>query len=90
MQTEVKKRKIKKLVKEMLKDSYQLAIKDIDKTLNSGIIDIDSWEPDNTPMILPKCIITAILTKRSKDYEGKGTSFEKQIKKEVNNILYFI
>ena len=32
-------------------------------------------------MILPKCIVTAILQDESTQYEGKGTSFEKQVKK---------
>ena len=41
-------------------------------------------------MILPKCIVT-ILQDESHQYEGKGTSFEKMIKKEVKkDTLFFI
>ena len=62
----------------------------IDGALNSGAIDIDSWQEDDSPMVLPKIIITAILENESTQYQGKGTSFEKKIKKEVKNLKYFI
>lgn len=41
-------------------------------------------------MILPKCIVTALLQNESRQYEGKGTSFEKTVKREVKNITYFL
>ena len=85
-----KKRKIKSLVKEMLNDSHKAMIGKIDHVLNSGAIDIDAWCESHNPMILPKCIVTAILQDESHQYEGKGTSFEKMIKKEVRNIRYII
>lgn len=85
-----KEEKIKTLVKEMLKESHESMIKKIDKVLISGAIDIDNWDENIAPMILPKCIVTAILQNESKQYEAKGTSFEKEIKKEVNNIRYFL
>lgn len=85
-----KKRKIKSLVKEMLKESHNAMIGKIDHVLNSGAIDIDTWSESHNPMILPKCIVTAILQDESHQYEGKGTSFEKIIKKEVRNIRYFL
>ena len=82
--------KIKKLVADMLKESQAAMVKKIDAALNSGAIDIEVWDENSNPMILPKCIVTAILENESKQYEGKGTSFEKQIKKEVKNIRYFL
>jgi len=90
MKTEEKKNNIKLLAEDMLKQSFNDMIKKIEKVLNSGAIDIDSWNKNNKPMIIPKCIVTAILQDESTQYEGKGTSFEKQIKKEVKNIRYFI
>lgn len=84
------KEQIAKLVKEMLTESHKDMLKKIDKVLNSGCVDIESWSKDDSPMILPKCIVTAILQDESTQYEGKGTSFEKQIKKEVKNIRYFL
>lgn len=85
-----KKRKIKSLVKEMLKESHNAMIGKIDHVLNSGAIDIDTWSESHNPMILPKCIVTAILQDESHQYEGKGTSFEKTVKREVKNITYFL
>jgi hypothetical protein len=85
-----KKEQIAELVKELLNESHKSMLENIDKVLNSGCIDVESWDKENSPMILPKCIATAILKRESMQYEGKGTSFEKQIKKEVNNIRYFL
>ena len=90
MTTQEKKNKIKSLTEDMLKESFDDMIKKVEKALNSGAIDIDSWDENNNPMILPRCIITAILQDESTQYEGKGTSFEKQVKKEVKNIRYYL
>lgn len=81
---------IAKLVKDMLNESHESMLKKIDKALNSGAIDFDSWDENKNPMILPKCIVTAILQSESAQYDAKGTSFEKQIKKEVKNIRCFL
>lgn len=85
-----KSSKIKKLSVNLLKQSYNAMVNKIDNVLISGAIDIENWDEKNNPMILPKCIVTALLQNESNQYECKGTSFEKQIKKEVNNIKYFI
>jgi hypothetical protein len=90
MKNQDKKKKIKSLVVDMLNQSHKSMIEKIDKILISGCIDIDKWEHDITPMILPKCIVTAILQSESCQYEGKGTSFQNQIKKEVSNIRCFV
>lgn len=90
MNTSEKKEKVKSLVSDMLKESYEDMISKIDKALNSGAIDIDNWDEKNRPMILPKCIVTALLEEESTQYTGSGTSFEKEIKKEVKNIKYFL
>jgi hypothetical protein len=84
------KQKIKGLVKDMLIESHKKALESIDKALDSGCVDIDGWDEETSPMILPKCIVTAILQNESTQYDAKGTSFEKQIKKEVRNIRYFL
>lgn len=82
-----KKAKLKRLASEMLKDS-QKAMKDkIDKAINSGSLDIDSWDER---MILPKVIVAAILEDEAEQYKGKGTSFEKSVKKEITNLKYFL
>lgn len=85
-----KKEKIKELVKDMLIESHEHALQNIDRALNSGAIDIDGWDENNAPMVLPKCILTAILENEARQYTAKGTSFEKKMKKEVKNISYFL
>lgn len=90
MKTDIKKGKIKKLVKDMLIESHKKALANIDKALNSGCIDIDNWDENINSMALPKTILTAILEEEARQYSARGTSFEKQIKKEVNNIKYFL
>jgi hypothetical protein len=90
MTTQEKQHRVKSLVKDMLKESYEAMIKKVDKALNSGAIDIDGWDEKINSMILPKCIVTAILQDESTQYEGKGTSFEKKVKKEVKNIRHFL
>lgn len=62
----------------------------IKKAVNSGALDIEGWEPDQNPMILPKIIAIAILENIAEGLKGKGTSFEKQVKKEVKNLKCFI
>jgi hypothetical protein len=84
------KEKIKELVSDMLIESHQKAIQNIDRVLDSGCIDIDGWDYKNKPMILPKCILTVILENEARQYTARGTSFEKQMKKEVRNISYFL
>lgn len=85
-----KKNQIKSLVKEMLNESNKTMINKIDNLLKSGCIDIEQWNQNNNSMVLPKCIVTALLQHESEQYSGKGTSFEKSNKKEINNIRYFI
>ena len=56
-----KKAKIKKLVEEMLNESHKAMLKKLETVLNSGAIDIDGWVENISPMIIPKCIVTALL-----------------------------
>jgi len=87
---EEKKERLRQHVCDMLEESYKVMIRKVDKALNSSAVDIEGWDEKNGPMILPKCIVTAILQDESTQYEGKGTSFEKMIRIEVRNIKLFI
>ena len=86
---ESNKEKIKELVKDMLVESHQKALQNIDRILNSGCIDFEGWDDKNAPMILPKIILTAILENEARQYTARGTKYEKEMKKEVKNIRYF-
>lgn len=90
LNTKQKKKKIKQLVVEMLKQSKIDMTKKIDRALDSGAIDIDEWDPNYNSMVLPKIIITAILKNESHQYEGKGTMYQKYVEKEVNNLICFL
>jgi hypothetical protein len=84
------KDKLKKLTKDMLKESYQIMLKKVDKVLDTNAVDIEGWSENTNPMILPKIIVTAILQDESRQYEGKGTSFHKQVKKDVENLKMYL
>jgi hypothetical protein len=90
MKTNEKKEKIKALVTEMLKQSHEAMIEKIDRVLNSGAIDIDGWDEKQSPMIVPKCIISALYDHQITQFDGSGTTYERRIKKEIRNIRYFI
>lgn len=84
---------IKKHVIAMLNESVEAITKEgglIDKSLNCGAVDIEEWDENINPMILPKTIITAILERESKQFLPTGTSFEKEMKKDIKNLGYFI
>lgn len=90
MNTNEKKEIVSKLVNEILTDSLENMKKNISKAIDSGAIDIDSWDNNNHPMILPKIIVTALLERESEQYKGKDTCFEKEVKKGVKNLKYFL
>jgi len=85
-----KKQIIKKHVKGMLKDSYASMLKKIDKALNSGAIDIENYDVNNAPMIIPKCIVIAILQDETEQYSAKGTAYEKLVRRESDNIYTYL
>ena len=90
MTTKQKEKAIKKLAIDMLKESSKAMLKQVDKALKSGAVDVDAWSPEYAPMILPKCIVMAIIQDEATQYEARGTSFEKQLKEEVKNIRYYL
>ena len=84
------KDKIEALVNEMLAESVQHMTKKVKEALNSGALDIENWDENDTPMIIPKIIIQAVLQSEAEQYSARGTSFERKINKEVKNLRYFI
>lgn len=90
MTNQEKEAKIKKHVEDMLKYSYEAMLKRIDDVLASGAVDVQAWDEKYAPMLLPKTIVSALLQRETVQYMGKGTDYEKRIKGDVKNILYFI
>jgi hypothetical protein len=82
---------LKKIIVEMLEESNKSMIKKIDRLLDWGVVDVESWgELEYGKMILPKCIIMALLINESDQYSAKGTSFEKESKKQVKNLIRYL
>lgn len=79
-----KKEKIKSLVKEMLTQSTENMMEKIDSVLDSQTVDVENWNDSRGPMLFPKCIIKALMEHEIFcQYDGRGTSYEKYIKKKV-------
>lgn len=90
MTTQEKKDKIRAMAIQCLEDSHAAMIKNIDKALNCGGIDIESWSENDAPYILPKAIVTAALVAESTQFHANGTRYEKEFKSTVKNLRYFI
>lgn len=88
--TEIKKVDLEIFTSRLLKNSFDEMFDEVKKAINSGAIDIEQWDQNVNPMILPKIILVALLENEAERNYGKGTSFEKQIKKEVKNLKLFL
>jgi DNA replication protein DnaD len=68
---------------EMLEISKDLMVRSINKIINSGLVDWDSFDI-NKKMIIPKTILLAVLEEEAQGYKGKGTSLERKVRKTAN------
>lgn len=84
------KEKIKEIVKHLLDQSAESMEAKIEKAIKSGALDISNWDEKFNSMILPKTIVIALLEDEADQYKGRGTSYEKQIKKDVNNLKCYL
>lgn len=85
-----KQEKIREHVVGMLEMSYEAMLKKVDKAINCGFFDIESWDENDAPMLLPKTIITAILQDEGRQYLGRGTRHEKKVKRDANKLQIFL
>ncbi len=90
MTNDQKKDKIKEYVKDMIQKSQEKMMMNLDKVLESGAINIEEWDAYNCPMIIPACITNALLEYEMNQRDFKGSSFEKEVKKQTKNIGLFI
>lgn len=70
-------------------EAYLEARKKLPKAINSGAVDHSEWPKEN-PNILLNIITIAILENQAQQYKGKGTSFEKEVLKSVDNLKLFL
>jgi len=85
-----KKKKIQAIAKQMLENSHKLMVKKLEKALMSGALDIDNWDENSNKMIIPKIIVIAIMEDEADQYKANGTSFEKEVKRGVENLKCFL
>lgn len=90
MTNQEKREKVKSLVEEMLNESHDAVMKKIDKALDCGAIDISDWSATNAPMMLPKCIVVALLEEEARQYDCRGTSYQRKVKKLVSSIRLYL
>ena len=91
-ETEMKtnKEKVSDITNELLDTAIPHIREYIEKAINSGAIDIDSWDENYAPMIIPKTILIASLQAEAEQYQAYGTKYEKEIKKDLKNLKYFL
>lgn len=77
------KKELRKKTRQLIQDSAQWMRRDIERVLLSGAVDYANAENN---YVLPKTIMLALLKEQMRNYDGKGTSYEKQIKKDAENI----
>ena len=87
---ESNKEKIEALANEMLEQAFPHLKGLVKKALNSGALDIDGWDENSNPMILPKIIVAAVLEEEADQYKATGTSFEKEVRSEIKNLKHFL
>lgn len=77
------KKEVRKKTRQLIQQSAQWMRRDLEKVLLSGAVDYANAENNNR---LPKTIMLALLKEQMRNYDGRGTSYEKQIKKDSDNI----
>lgn len=84
-----KKNEIKKHVKNMFKQSENALDKKLGTLFLSGAIDIESWDENSNPLLLPKAILYAFLDLEKEQFMPGGR-LGKEVKKEAQNIKYYL
>lgn len=81
------KKQIEKLSRHIISECVKDMRKNVRRALESGAIDVDRYD---AKMIWPKAIVIACLKDEIHELNCKGTSWEKTIKKESENIYAMI
>ena len=90
MSNKEKKEAIKNMVNNMLTNSLESMQKNMERVLNSGCIDIEEWDGETNPYIMPRNILAALLKEEMNQYSLVGTCFERESKKQVAIIYSFL
>lgn len=85
-----KEKIVRQIVWFMIRESAAHAQSRVTEAIKSGAINIDDYDPVCAPMVLPKTITAALLQAEIRPLLGTGTKYEKQVKKDIKNLLYFL
>lgn len=88
--TTIKKAEIKLLVSSLLTDFVESVDQQVNTALNCGALDVEGWNKDINPMILPRIIIVTIFQRAAEQFGARGTSWSKIINDEVSNLRCFL
>lgn len=83
--------RLQKVTETYFKDLFknQLLPK-VERAINSGAIDPDYWDERNEDMILPKCIVIAILEDVADNCKTNNKTIKRQMNREIKNLKLFI
>lgn len=81
------KKEVRKKTRELIQYTSKWMRRDLEKVLSSGCINLNNWESN---YLLPKTIMLALHQEQMRNYDGRGTSYERKIKKEAKNIYLHI
>ena len=81
-----KKIKIHNLTEKLLNDSYVAMQQNIYKAINSGVLDIESWDETKNPTVIPKIIVITLLEKEAEHYNSISFYYHKHIETEIQNL----
>lgn len=82
--------KLEKIISEMIDSSAIEMKRKIRKALTCGALDISTWDENGSSMLLPKVVVRALLLDESEQYSARGTKYEKEMKREVENLGCFL
>lgn len=85
-----KEKIVRQLVWNMIRESAYHAQSRVTEAIKSGAINIDEYDFEHAPYVLPKTITAALLQAEIRPLLGKGTKYEKQVKKDIKNLLHFL
>ena len=85
-----KRKQIKDLVDQILDNALAEMKAKVGKVIVSGAIDTENWSPDHDSMLIPKAIVIALLENEADQYKATGTTHERKVSKDVENIKLFL
>lgn len=84
---EEKKKVIAQITNEFLNNAFEKMQEKITRAIQCDALDIEQYDSEFNTAIIPKTIVAALLLEEAEQWKCKGTSFEKQMEKDVKQLL---